>query len=102
MLTETLLRIPFSVTWTMFSSADLSLAAGKCARINLLQAASGMILQNHMRLPLSMFSVKIAALGSLFRLLERFSKLVSNFKGASCNFEFDLYALTTNYNICYA
>jgi hypothetical protein len=50
MLTETLLRIPFSVIGSMFSSADLSVAAGK---INLSQAASGMILQHH----------KIAALG---------------------------------------
>jgi hypothetical protein len=41
----------------MFSSADLSLAAGK------MQEASGMILQMHGRLPVSIFSVKIAALG---------------------------------------
>ncbi len=42
MLTENLLRIPFSDDWSMFSSADLSLAAG----INLSQAAYGIILQN--------------------------------------------------------
>jgi hypothetical protein len=29
--------------WSVFSIADLSLAAGKCARINLSQAVSGMI-----------------------------------------------------------
>jgi hypothetical protein len=46
--------------WSMFSSTDLSLAEVKCARNNLSQAASGMILQNHRRLPVS----KIAALGS--------------------------------------
>jgi hypothetical protein len=58
---------------------------GKCARIKLSQAASGMILQNHRRLPVSIFSGKIAALGSLKRsgLLEGFSKLFSIFKGAS-------------------
>jgi hypothetical protein len=56
---------------------------GKSARINLSQAASGMILQNHRRLPVSIFSIKIAALGSFCGLVEGFLKLVSNFKGAS-------------------
>ncbi len=102
MLTETLLRIPFSVSGRCSLMQTSHWQQGKCVRINFLQAASGMILQNHMRLPVSMFSVKIAALGSLFGLLERFLKLVSNFKGASCKFEFDFYALTTNYNIYYA
>ncbi len=37
----------------------------KCARINLSQTASGMSLQNHWRLPVSIFSVKIDASGSL-------------------------------------
>ncbi len=32
---------------------------GKCARINLSQGASGMIVQNHRRLPVSIFSVNI-------------------------------------------
>jgi hypothetical protein len=49
----------------MFSSADLSLATGKMS-----QAASGMILQNHRRLPVTIFSIKIAALWSLKWLLE--------------------------------
>jgi hypothetical protein len=40
---------------------------GKCGRINLSQAASGMILRNHRRLPERIFSVKIASLGSLKR-----------------------------------
>jgi hypothetical protein len=53
-LTETLLRI------LEFSSANFSLAAKKCPRISLLQAASGMILQNHRRLHVSIFSVKIS------------------------------------------
>jgi hypothetical protein len=85
MLTETLQRISFSVVGRC---ADLSLAA----RINLSPADFGIILQNHRRLPLSIFSVKIAALGSLNRVTGR--KIVkiskfSNFKGASLNFEFD-------------
>ncbi len=68
----TLLRIPFSVIGRCSPwSADPSLAAEK---INLLQTASGMILQNHRRLPVSIFSFKIAALGSLkwlLRVLQR-------------------------------
>jgi hypothetical protein len=49
----------------------------------LAQAAAGMILQNQKQLPVCIFGVKIVALGSLKRLLEGFSKLLSNFKGAS-------------------
>jgi hypothetical protein len=56
---------------------------GKCKRINLSQAASVMILQNRRRLPASIFSVEIASSGYLKQLLEGFSKLVNNFKGAS-------------------
>jgi hypothetical protein len=48
----TLFRLPFSHRLQR-----------KCARINLLQAASGMILQNSWRLPVGIFSVKIAAFG---------------------------------------
>jgi hypothetical protein len=43
----------------MFSSADLSLAAEKMS-----QAASGMILQNQWRLPVTILSIKIAASSS--------------------------------------
>jgi hypothetical protein len=65
----------------MFSSADLSLAAGKM-REN--RAAFGIILQNHRRLPVSIFSVKIAALGSLKRVTGRIFKIFKrNFKEAS-------------------
>jgi hypothetical protein len=68
----------------MFSGIDLSMAAGKCARINLSHAASDMIFKNHSWLPASIFSVKIAAFGSLKRvILKGFSKLIRNFKGAS-------------------
>jgi hypothetical protein len=48
----------------MFSSSDLSLAAGKMRKINLSQAASGII-----------FSVQIAALGSLMRVTGRIFKM---------------------------
>jgi hypothetical protein len=54
MLTETLLRIPFT-HWLQ----------EKCTRVSLSQAASGMILQNHKQLPVSIFSFKIIALESL-------------------------------------
>jgi hypothetical protein len=72
MLSETLLRIPFT-HWLQ----------GKCTRVSLPQAASGMILQNHSQLPVSIFGVKIIALESLKPVTEGFSKLVSNSKGAS-------------------
>jgi hypothetical protein len=49
----------------------------KGARVNSSQSASGMILQNHRRLPASIFSVKIAALGYLKRVTKGFSELVS-------------------------
>jgi hypothetical protein len=74
MLTETRLRVPFSVIGRRYQVPASLWLQGKCARIYLSQAASGMILQNyiHRRLPASIFSDKIGALGSL---LERFSKL---------------------------
>jgi hypothetical protein len=67
MLTETLLII-------LFSSANLSLALGKCAGINFSQTASGMILQNHRLLPVSIFSIKIAS-DSLKRVTELIFKI---------------------------
>ncbi len=45
-----------------------------------------MVLPNHRGLPVCLFSVKIAALGSLKRVTERVSKLVRNFKGERSNF----------------
>jgi hypothetical protein len=60
---------------------ERSQAPKKCARIYLSQAASGMILQNHHRLSVSIFRVKITALGSLKRITGRISKSVINFKG---------------------
>jgi hypothetical protein len=82
MLTETLLGIPFPVIGDVLKCQP---PMGKCARINLSQVASSLILQNHRRLPVSVFSVKIATLGSL--------KLLSNFKGASYNFDFAFHQL---------
>jgi hypothetical protein len=69
--------------------ANLSLAAGM--RKNLSQVASGMILQNYWRLPVSIFSVKIAALRSLKRVTGMIFKISMQFKRASKNFEFDLF-----------
>jgi hypothetical protein len=82
-LLKTLLRIPFFVIGSMFSGADLSLLQGKCARNNLSLAVSGIILQNHRRLPVSIFSVKITTLWYLKRVTIRISNLASNFKGGS-------------------
>ncbi len=71
MLTETLLRIPFSVIGRCSLVLTSQRLQGKCARINLSPAASGIILQNHRRLSVSIFSVKIAAFGSLKRITWR-------------------------------
>jgi hypothetical protein len=56
MLTETRLRIPFSVIGRCYLVPAYHGLEGKCARINLSQAVSGMILQNHRRLPIGIFS----------------------------------------------
>jgi hypothetical protein len=62
MLIETLLGIPFFVIGRCSPMhAGSHWLPGKWTRINLSQAASGMILQNHRRLPVSIFIVKIAA-----------------------------------------
>jgi hypothetical protein len=63
---------------------DVIIGSRENARINLSQAASGMIIQNHRRLPVSIFSVEIAALGSLKRVTAKIvKKLISNFKRAT-------------------
>jgi hypothetical protein len=62
MLTETLLRISFSVIGRCFLVPTSHWQQGKYAKINLSPVAFGIILQNHMRLSVSIFSVKIAAL----------------------------------------
>jgi hypothetical protein len=62
MLTETILRIPFSVIGRCSLVATSHWLQG--ARINVSKAALGMILQNHRWLPVSIVSIKITALGS--------------------------------------
>jgi hypothetical protein len=99
MLTETLLIILFSVTGRCSPVSTSYWLQGKCARIKSPHAASGIILQNHRRLPVYIFSVKIAALGSLKRVsTEAYSKLISNFKGAVKNFEFDYFIIKETQN----
>jgi hypothetical protein len=74
MLTETLLRIPFSVIGRCSLVPISHWLLGKFARTNLSQAASGMNLQNHRWLPVCIFNVKIVALGSLKRITGRIFK----------------------------
>ncbi len=64
MLTETHLRIRFSVIDICSLVPTSHWLKGKYARVNLSQAGSGMIL-NLRRLPVNIFNVKIADLGSL-------------------------------------
>jgi hypothetical protein len=75
MLTETLFRGPFSVIgrWSLVPTSHW--LQGKCASINLIQAASGSILQDHRWLPVCIFRDKIAALGSLKRVAGRIFKI---------------------------
>jgi hypothetical protein len=69
MLTETLLRIPFSVIGRCSLVPTSHWLQGKYTRVNLC------ILQNHKRLPVTIFCVKIAALGSLKRVSGRNFKI---------------------------
>ncbi len=71
--------------WSMFSSADISLAAGKSHKYWLVTGGFSVILKSHRQLPVCIFSVNITALESLKRVTVRISILVSNFnfKGAS-------------------
>jgi hypothetical protein len=75
MLTETLLGISFSVVGRCSLVPTSIRLPLKCVRINLSPAAFGIILQNHRRLPVSIYSVKIAALGSLKRVTGRIVKI---------------------------
>jgi hypothetical protein len=47
----------------------------KCARMNVAQAACDMILHNHRQLPVSIFGVKIGALGILEGFTGRLFKI---------------------------
>jgi hypothetical protein len=62
--TETLLRIPFSVIGRCYVVPTSHWLQRKGARINLSQGASDMILQHNRRLPVSIFSIKIAAISN--------------------------------------
>ncbi len=73
MLTGTLPRIPFFVIVRCPLVLTSHWLQGKCARINLSQAVSGVILQNHRRLCVSISSFKIRAYTSL--LLWAFTKI---------------------------
>jgi hypothetical protein len=83
MLTETLLKIPFSVIGPSSLMSTSHWMQGKLARFKVSQAASGIILQNRRRLFEYICGVKISGLGPPKRVTVRFSKLVNNFKGAS-------------------
>ncbi len=65
MLTDALLRTPFSVIGQCSLVSNSHWLQGQCTIINLSQVASSMILQNHRRRTVKIVSVKIAALGSL-------------------------------------
>ncbi len=67
MLTETPFKIPFSVIGRCSLVPTSHWLQGKCARINLSQ--------NQKRLPVCIFSVKIAAWGSLKRVTGRIFKI---------------------------
>ncbi len=86
MFTESILKIPFSVIgrWSLLPTSNW--LQEKCARINLSQMASSMILQNHRRLPVCIFSVKSPLWGLSRGLLDGFSKLASNFNEQSETF----------------
>ncbi len=75
LLTETLIRIPFFVIGGCSLMPTSHLLQVNCARINLSQGASGRISQNHRRLPVSNFSVEIAALWLLKRVTGRILKI---------------------------
>jgi hypothetical protein len=70
-----LLRIPLSVIGRCSLVPTSHWLQGKCARINLSQAASVMILLNHRRLSVNIFSAKIAASASLKRISARIFKI---------------------------
>jgi hypothetical protein len=72
MLTETLLRIPFSVIGRCYRVLTYHGLQGNAQEFSLSQTASGIILQYHRRLPVSISSVsKLPTLGSLKRVTRR-------------------------------
>ncbi len=69
----TLFKIPFSVTGRCSIVPTSHWLQGKCAKIYLSQAASGVILQSHCRVSVYIFSVKIDALEPSKRVTGRCS-----------------------------
>ncbi len=78
MLAETLLRIPFSVTGRTFFSADLSLAEEKMRKNELVTGGFQYDFTDSQAVSCTHFQSQ-----NRRGLLEGFSKLVSNFKGAN-------------------
>jgi hypothetical protein len=76
---------PTSEYPSLFSSADLSLAAGKMRENSFWYP---IILQNNKRLPVCIFSIKIAAIGSSSKRVTVLEGLVSNLKGLSHEIDF--------------
>jgi hypothetical protein len=74
-LTDTLLKIHFSVIGRCSLVSTSHWLQGKCAKISLSLAASSMILQNQRRLPVSIFNLNIAAVGSLMRFTGKIFKI---------------------------
>jgi hypothetical protein len=95
MLTETLLKIPFSVIRRCSQVPTTHWLQGKCTRTNLSQAAYGMMLRNHRQLPECIFNVKIAALESLKKVTGRIFKISYYFKRSKLKLEFDFCITTT-------
>ncbi len=82
MRTETLLKIPFIVTGRCSSSSrpfSLIICNENAPKFCCQQAAFSMILQDHRWLPFCLFSVKIAAVGSLKRVTKRIVKIIQKF-----------------------
>jgi hypothetical protein len=76
MLAKTPLRIPFYVVGRCSQMPTSHWLQGKCARINLSQTASGMILQSNRRLPTRSLGVKKSPLQGLRSgLLEVFQQI---------------------------
>jgi hypothetical protein len=64
MLTETLLRIPLSVIGQCSPVSAPHWLQGKASKFSCHMAAFNIILQDHRRLPVCIFRIKIVALGS--------------------------------------
>ncbi len=78
----------------MFSSVDLSLAAVKMSQKFTFTGGFRYDLQNHRRLPGSIFRVQITAVGSLKRVIERMFKSKKFFRGKMQNIILRFFATT--------